>query len=195
MPVIVKVEKVGRFCSVVLDNGERVLMLCRDAKRLEGEVDGNLLRREREVPLAKECAYRYLSIRDRTVAEMRRYLTGKGFSDATVKDVLDFLREVSLLDDKAFARKWVGSRGKDRGKRLLLVELSRLGVERDIIEEVLGEQGDSEFDVALSIAEKRWKRMVDLPPEKKRRRLASFLLRRGFSWDVINNVLERLSSE
>jgi regulatory protein len=147
------------------------------------------LRLADEVERARERALNYLSYRPRSEAELHSYLLESDFAEATVAEVLHRLQEVGLVDDDAFARYWVDNRARfrPRGKRMLVQELRQKGVASDVIEATLTEY--DEVAAAQHVAEEQARRLAHLPPEVFRRRLWDRLMRRGFSPDIIQEVL------
>lgn len=86
-----------------------------------------------------EAAARYLEVRSRSIAEVRRRLTGNGYRPDLVDGAITRMSELGMLDDDAFARAWVESRDRSRprGERAIRVELGQKGVDRAVIDEVL----------------------------------------------------------
>jgi len=143
---------------------------------------------------AKRSALRLLSYRARTVHEMRDRLRTKKIPEKDIDAVITELEQTGLLDDRQFSLMYVRSQltAHPSGKRLLKQKLRLLGVGNQVAGEVLDEvfQSVSQEDAATSAARKylrtrggRIKETVVL-----RKRLAGFLARRGFSWDVIASV-------
>jgi regulatory protein len=147
------------------------------------------LRLADEVERAREKALNYLSYRPRSEAELQSHLLKSDFTEATVDEVLYRLREVGLVDDEAFARYWVDNRARfrPRGKRMLVHELRQKGVASGVIETALAEY--DEGAAAQHVAEEQARRLAHLAPEVARRRLWDRLMRRGFSTDIIREVL------
>ncbi len=147
------------------------------------------LRLADEVERAHEKALNYLSYRPRSEAELQNHLLESDFAEATVAEVLHRLREVGLVDDDAFARYWVDNRARfrPRGKRMLVQELRQKDVASGVIETTLTEY--DEVAAAQHVAEEQSRRLTHLPPELFRRRLWDRLMRRGFSPDIIQEVL------
>lgn len=147
------------------------------------------LRLADEVERAREKALNYLSYRPRSEAELRSHLLESGFAEATVTAVLDRLREVGLVDDEAFARYWADNRARfrPRGKRMLVQELRQKDVASSTIETTLAEY--DEVAAAEQVAAEQARRLAHLPPDQFRRRLWDRLIRRGFSPDIIQEVL------
>src|SRR6187455_603380 len=86
-----------------------------------------------------EAAARFLEVRSRSVAEVRRRLTTNGYRADLVDGAITRMTELGMLDDDAFARAWVESRDRSRprGERAIRVELGQKGVDRAVIDEVL----------------------------------------------------------
>lgn len=128
-------------------------------------------------------AYRYLNQRERTQAEMRAHLEGKGIGSRDVERSIAALGEHGQLDDSRFARLFVqDKRELDEwgGDRIRQVLLSR-GIDRDLVEEALAEHeqvAGSELDRALALLRRRF----PSPPQDRRERdrALGVLLRKGF---------------
>ena len=91
-----------------------------------------------------EAAARFLEVRSRSVSEVRRRLGGAGYQFALVEGAIARMTELGMLDDEAFARTWVESRdrARPRGERAIREELRTKGIDREIIDLVLGERRD-----------------------------------------------------
>src|SRR5262245_64176827 len=86
-----------------------------------------------------DAAMRFLEVRARSVAEVRRRLISAGYRSDLIEGAIDRLTELGILDDEAFARSWVESRdrARPRGERALRSELALKGVDRAVSDEVL----------------------------------------------------------
>lgn len=146
---------------------------------------------------AHEIALRFLSYRPRSEREVADYLRRKGFDARTVEAELERLRRVGLVDDRAFARFWVENRTafRPRSRRALQAELRRKGVPLPIIREVLQEASPDERALALRLAHERARRLRGLDPPTFRRRLAGYLIRRGFDGELVLEILRTLEEE
>jgi regulatory protein len=143
---------------------------------------------------ARALAYRYLSIRDRTERETADYLGKKGFDTAVVQQTLHFLKDANYLNDRRFAEHWARTRAENKqfGKYRLRQELTGKGLDTELIDETLDTlfENVKEIDLARAVVEKKLRSMQDLEPEKRKRRLAGLLQRKGFSSDIIYKVLD-----
>lgn len=143
---------------------------------------------------AYDAAVRFLGPRQRSVAEIRRHLRSKRFDDATIDQAIDKLRAQRYLDDEAFARYWVEQRDahRPRGERAIVSELLQKGVSRDVIDLVIGERGpDAEVKLAREAIRRPITRWLSLSDVERKRKIHQYLAQRGFSYDVIEEVIAR----
>jgi regulatory protein len=145
-----------------------------------------------KVERAYERALNFLSYRPRSEAEVRRNLQKKKVQEETVEVVVERLTRTGLLNDREFARYWVENRlqFKPRGIRALRQELWEKGVPDAIVSETL--EGLDEESAARAAAETGARRMARLEPNDFRRRLQTYMARRGFSFAVIKPLVEEM---
>ena len=141
------------------------------------------------------AATRYLSYRPRSESEVRGKLQRRGFSASTIEAALTKLKEHGLVDDIAFAEFWQDNRKafSPRSQWLTKLELRQKGVNGKIIDDVVTTINDNEsaYQAALSKAQ----RLPLSDYRGFRHRLGEYLKRRGFSYEVINNITERMWQE
>ena len=66
------------------------------------------------------------------------------------------------------------------------------GIDDDIIDNVLTEDGESEYDRALEVAIKKYQAYKNDSKDKIYRKLGGFLQRKGYSFDIVNRILKEL---
>jgi regulatory protein len=145
------------------------------------------------------AAARFLETRSRSVAEVRRRLSGAGYQPALVAGAIERLLALGMLDDRAFAEAWIGSRdrARPRGERVLRQELIQKGIDRELIDELLeerrtGEEGaatEPDVHAARRLLERNARsleRVAD--PRQRRARAYALLARNGFDPDVCREV-------
>lgn len=150
------------------------------------------------VSKAKQKALNLLGYRSRSRAEIAKRLSRAGYAEEVVEEVLSRLEDLGLIDDARFSASWVNSRvaGKGLGKARIRWELRQKGVADEVAEEALSAvDADAEYRLAADAARRRWGKDKDTDERAKRRRVASFLRRRGFEWQVIREVLSSLDTE
>ncbi len=143
---------------------------------------------------AKSQALRYLSYRDRSERELTLYLEKKGHDPAIIEKTLQDLANLNYVNDQRFALEWSRYRieVKKFGKERVRHELFAKGIASPIIETTLDTLYNTnlEQELALACASKKLASLDGLEPEKKTRRLAQYLQRRGFSADIIYETLK-----
>ncbi|MBI2018389.1 RecX family transcriptional regulator [Candidatus Daviesbacteria bacterium] len=159
---------------------------------------------EAEVGKLMERMYRLFNIRQRSEKEVKDYLRNLSFkrkvkgqeeiSEAAIALLINKLKQKGLLSDEQFAKAWVQSRRKtkNKGKIALKAELYQKGINRDLIEEVLEEEStpESEKQLAQQALMKKMKTWKSLPLLKFKKKSYEFLLRRGFEYEVVREVIE-----
>jgi regulatory protein len=150
------------------------------------------LRVRDEVERAYERALNFLSYRPRSEAEVRRNLSKKDVEDEVVEVVVERLTRAGLVDDQEFAHYWVENRLQfnPRGARALRHELRGKGIPDAII---AGALADLDEEVAArQVAEAGARRLAHLEPRDFRRKLGAYMARRGFSYAVIEPLIEEM---
>ena len=104
-----------------------------------------------------------------------------------------------MINDREFSLSWVRNRidVKPSGKNLLKRELLAKGINKDTIDEVIEEifSTEQEEDMAYNLANKRWKQYSKLDKIVGARRLYSFLVRRGFNFEITGRIIKRIMNE
>jgi regulatory protein len=138
-------------------------------------------------------ALNLLSRRDHSEAELRRKLSPKGFSAEELDTVMTRLMDAGYLDDRRFARSFAESairNGRGYGFRLRM-DLSRRGIQDEIIEDTLATLG-TEYDEIATLSELMVRKFKGFDPqradERQKRRVISYFQRRGFSLAAIVRV-------
>lgn len=152
--------------------------------------DIELLQKKELVHKARQNALNLVSLRPRSEHEVRTHLRRKSYEEDHIDDVVAYLKGLDLLDDLAFANYWVEQREtfRPRSRFALSQELRQKGISRDVADMVL-EQVD-ERAAAHRVVEKNAYRWAILPEDKYREKVAGFLQRRGFAYEVIREVME-----
>jgi len=129
---------------------------------------------------AVELAYRSISRRDRTVAEVRAFLERKQVEPEPLEHALGELAEGGWLDDERFAQRFAEDKrmierwGSERIER----ELRRRGVPDDAIAAAAGEQDrDHELAAAVDILAEKAGPVGD---DRERDRAWRLLVRKGY---------------
>jgi regulatory protein len=156
------------------------------------------LKERDQIEVAHERALNFLSYRPRSVAEVRRRLTEKGFDEAAIDQVVARLSRAGLLDDEAFAGYWIENRmtHRPRGRRALRYELRQKGVPDSVISHLLYDydEADAAYRAGATRAEKL-ARSRSYDTDTLRSKLLAFLNRRGFSYEIARDTVNRILAE
>jgi regulatory protein len=104
--------------------------------------------------------------------------------DEVAEHVLARFQDVGLIDDQAFANAWVESRHRGRGlaRRALAQELRHRGVDAELVTEAVGLlDSEQEEETARELVRRRLPGTRRLDRDKRIRRLAGMLARKGYS--------------
>jgi len=148
-----------------------------------------------------EAGIRFVSIHPRSEKDIRAYLLKKlrryhNEDESYIEQAFERLSELGYVDDKAYSQAFVASRNahNQKGNTLLRLELRAKGIAPHIIDEVLesmttGDEGTSEYTRAMQLVEKK-KNVFNLPILERKRKIFSYLSRRGFGSDTIRRVID-----
>ena len=140
-----------------------------------------------------ETALHFLDYRQRSEAELRNHLIYKRkYSAEAVKLVLDKLKQIGLVDDRAFAVNWMIDRVtyKQKSSAIIRQELLQKGIEPEIAN--LAIAGVNDEANAFIAGTKKARLLGNISYLEFSRRLASYLGRRGYSGEVVHKVISRL---
>ena len=199
---IVVQQKRKNRCSIFLDD-EYAFGLDQDVvlqyglkKRdllTEQQIEDILLSEEKK--RAKERALNFLAYRDRSEKEMVAKLKEVGYDQPIIDWVMSELKRINLIDDEKFARIYSQSKMITHpvGEFMLRRELKHKGIADDQIEQTVDKvyQEKDQYALAKELACQRKIRFKNVDELKAKKRVSDFLLRRGFSWDVVSEVLEQ----
>ena len=133
-------------------------------------------------------ALRMLARREYSRREMQDRLSSSDVDDAEVQSVLDEFESKGWLSERRFVDAVVQTRRRRFGAARVLHELRDKGVSEEGLANAREELADSEIEAARGVWQKKFgQRPTTLAERAKQTR---FLAGRGFSADVIRNVLD-----
>lgn len=148
---------------------------------------------------ASECylaALRLLTGQDYTVLGLMRKLLLRRFSQIDAKAAVERLVREGYLQDRRYAERFIATAretGRFTGYRLRQ-ELQRRGVGVELLDELLRElpKEEGQLERAQNLVTRRYPGFEpQTADERERRRVAGFLQRRGYGYDVVREVLGR----
>ena len=134
-----------------------------------------------------------LERRDHSSGELLVKLRQKGFGDHA-EQAVEKLVELGYVDDERFARAYVSEliRLKHYGKRRIVSELYKKGIDRSIIEAVT-EDIETDSDELIALIKRKY--LSSLNDEKGERRVVNALVRMGYSYSEIRLAVEAVKEE
>ncbi|MBE6774783.1 MAG: regulatory protein RecX [Ruminococcaceae bacterium] len=152
-----------------------------------------LLGEQAERRRAYNCAVGYLSRRDHSSAELLLKLRQKGYRESA-EYAVEKLRNEGYVDDERFARMYVREliNVKKYGRKRVVQELYRKGVDREVISLVLEETHFDESDLCALISRKYLRYLSD---EKGIKKTVAALMRMGYSFSEIKSALGRIAED
>ena len=125
----------------------------------------------------------YSMMRPRSYSEINNWFFRKQIDKSLQGKLLDKLQKFELVDDEKFTEWWVRQRIEFKKKSLkeIKFELLQKGIDSKLADKVLKNTNIDEFELAKKLVEKKSR----LPEEK----LKAYLLRKGFSWEIVKKVL------
>jgi regulatory protein len=169
-------------------------------RTLDGPV-GEQVERAAAALKTYDRALNVLAFRARSSVELRRTLVRKGEDAAHVDAAIARLTAAGLLNDADFARQFARAKvaGQGHSRRRLQQELFRKGVARELADEAIAEtMADEAVDEDAMIeraARKKLRTLGKLDAPTRKRRLFSYLARRGYEMDDIRRVMDELAGE
>ena len=142
----------------------------------------------------KNKALNILSKASQSEKKIREKLN-EDFEEDTIDDVIDFLKKYNFINDGELASKIVNTNVNlnKYGKNKIKQNLYNKGIEKSAIDEAISEiDYNAEFENALYLAQKRYDRVKNVDPKKAYAKIANHLAYKGFNYDIIKSVLNKI---
>ncbi|MFI8347643.1 recombination regulator RecX [Streptomyces sp. NPDC085596] len=147
---------------------------------------------------ARNICLRLLTGTPRTRRQLADALRKREIPDEVAEEVLSRFEEVGLINDSAFADAWVESRHHGRGlaRRALARELRTKGVDSALIDEAVGRlDSEQEETTARELVDRKLRATRGLDRDKRLRRLAGMLARKGYPEGMALRVVRQALEE
>lgn len=167
-------EKTERLDAVVLASNKGIKV---GAEITPDELEK--IKRESGENFAFDAGIKYISRNMRTESEVRTKLLSLGYSETNAEYAIDKLKSYGYVNDLSYAKAYVSTYGKNRGRIRLSFELANKGVDRETIESALP---SDDSVTALILAQNKANKYTD------REKMTRYLLGRGYEYDVARAV-------
>jgi regulatory protein len=145
----------------------------------------------------KQKAFRLLGRRQHSSSEIRTKLWQKDYDKSLIESVISDLNENGYLNDEDFIREFVVAKSKFKNwsSKRIKSELVKRGITEKNIEPILNKINiNADVENAMIQAKKRYTSLLKrkLEPKELRNKLAAFLFSKGFDYDLIKDVCEKI---
>lgn len=142
----------------------------------------------------KNKALNILSKSSQSEKKIREKLV-EDFEEDVIDKVIEFLKKYNFINDDELASKIVNTNVNlnKYGKNKIKQNLYNKGIEKSAIDEAISNiDQDAEFENALYLAQKRYARVKNEDPKKAYSKIANHLAYKGFNYDIIKRVLNKV---
>ncbi|MBR2509228.1 MAG: regulatory protein RecX [Lentisphaeria bacterium] len=143
-------------------------------------------------PTALEYAMKILSKRVYAESEIQSKLQKKGYSAAEIKTAVEDCRRYAFLNDKRYAEDYANLLNQ-RGCGSLLIrrKLQMLHIAEEYIDNALAQAAENEMTAAKNSLDFKLRMLKNEKDKfKKKQKIYAFLVSRGYSFDIIRELLE-----
>lgn len=149
------------------------------------------LKAENEAAFNK--ALSYISRLMRSKKQMIEYLKKKGYEENAIEYAIQKLQEYKYIDDESFASMILSHQVNVKHAGMMAVKnaMYKNGIDKKISEKIVLNYDDiKQLENAKILAKKlikQYRRIED--KHEKKRKIKQAMMRRGYSWDMINSAL------
>lgn len=201
--VDIKYNKSKEVFEVIFEDETKLLLNYNIFEKYKVSVDMDFSEKEilemkyfSDIERAKSRAINYISGKLKTKYEVRLKLRENEFSNEVIDEVLEILENEEYLNDRLYCeifiedKKRLNGYGKNKIKSLLIQK----GISKSIFEDFLDNfEYEDEFDNAVKMGIKKLNLLANEEDKfKKKQKIINYLAYRGFSFDVINDVLKEI---
>jgi len=205
---VLRIVKKGNNDVIVHFDDEQILILALEVflksglKKADKISEGrfSLLIEQNKLFHIKQRAFRLLGRRQHSTSELKRKLWNKDYDSKLIDEVIEDLNKKGFLDDEEFIREFVADKSKIKSwsTKRIRSELIKKGIALKLIYESLIDQPkEIEQENLLTLAQKKYDqlRKRNLEPKELKMKLTSFLILKGFEYDLVREVYDELMTD
>ena len=143
----------------------------------------------------KNYAFRIIEKSYKTKSQVIDKLMSRGYDEKIINKIMRLMEEYNLIDDKVYVKAYIKDNLSKQGKMKLLYNLKSKGIKEEIIQSELKNIDDNSLEeAAYNVAEKKYQQLIKRETDafKITQKLSTFLLSRGYGYDMIKKVSRRL---
>lgn len=137
---------------------------------------------------------RYCSYQERCKSEVIKKMQQIELPQNEFEKLLSKLEEANFVNEKRYTKSFVNGRYKNKGWGLIKIKRTLLqkGIDTNLIEQVISEEIETEdyTQKAQTVAVKKWKSIKGKTLLERQAKLKMFLMRKGFEFSTIQEVIQ-----
>ena len=166
-------------------------------RKLDDDIKENILKENLNY-IAYSLSLKYLSIKMRSVKEMKDYLDNKGVDKDIIDSCINLLLTNGYLNDEQFTQSYINDKINlsNDGPYKISRELASKGVEENIIQTYVSSfANDVQISKCTKITEKLTKTNRTKSISMLKKKIINHLINLGYSMEVINKAVNNLKAE
>ncbi|WP_431027977.1 recombination regulator RecX [Lysinibacillus sp. LZ02] len=153
---------------------------------------------EDEIAKAFNKALSFLSFQMRSEYEVKKKLFDAGHGEAVVLEAIRKLEALGFLNDETYSKALLETKKRTmkKGPRAIRQDLKKKGIDKSLQDEVLETFSyEEQLEIAIQLAEKEVRAGNRKTPAQVKQKIQDVLLRKGYSFSIVSDVLERITLE
>lgn len=181
----------GSF-AFVLYKGELHKYSLKVGQEVSDEIYGELM----TVILPKRAKLRSIKLlqnKDYTEKQLRDKLKQGGYPDSIIEEAVSYVKSYRYIDDDRYTAAYIEYHIRTKSRQRIIQDLQKRGIDRECIErqwnrlELMGVEGNEEEMIRTLLEKKHY--FGGHADIKEQRRMYAFLLRRGFTGELVRKVM------
>ena len=139
------------------------------------------------------ASLRFLGYRSRSQQEIIQYLQQRTADQDLVDQIINYLKELKLIDDQAFASQYASSlvRSKLKGPKYIQQKLQHLGVSQSDIQQAINSLSPKiQLKSALKFLHKKNRYIFKYPVHQQKLKASQYLYNQGFSGSILQQAID-----
>lgn len=201
MMIVTGISEMSKSRVRIEIDGEFAFVLYKGELRVYGIKEGNELDREHYETLMQEVLPKRAKLRAMNLLKSRSYtymqllnkLLDGGYPEKLAKEAVDYTESFGYVNDEQYVRDFIEYNKERKTRQRMLTDLIQRGISKQLFEQIFDEEVGEDSTSFEAEQIKEWIRKKKFSPEEASmedmRKMTAFLYRKGFSFDVIRNVL------
>lgn len=153
---------------------------------------------EDEIRKAFNKGLNFLSYQMRSEHEVKKKLLDLEFGEAVILEAIQKLKSYGFLNDEVYSKALLDTKKATmkKGPRAIRQDLIKKGIDKNLQDEVLETfSHEEQIKLATQLAEKVVRSEKKKTPAQVKQKIQDFLMRKGYSFGIVDEVLQGISFE